>query len=170
VQLFAPDYQIEWHFWRIFVYTGFILLFSSDLWVHLRHFREPLARRILVENFALTLFFSFVPPLIAIGWYFAGWHGFRHLLRLSCYESFDRPAVADLRARMARLGWQALPFSLVSVVMLAGMFIWMADRVSSSFEGSALYLVLISALTLPHLIIVEWMDRRESIARNLLSE
>jgi hypothetical protein len=38
----------------------------------------------------------------------------------------------------------------------------MADRVASAFETTALYLVLISALTLPHLIIVEWMDHQEA--------
>lgn len=165
VQFFAPSYEIEWHFLWKFVFAAFILFFSSDLWLHLRHFREPLARRIIVENFALVLFFFFVPPLIAIGWYFAGWHGLRHLLRLTRYQSSGGFAALAVRARMTRLGWQALPFSLVSVVMLAGMFIWMADRVAGSFEGTALYLVLISALTLPHLIIVEWMDHRESMAK-----
>ena len=161
VRFFAPDRVIDWSLWRSLLLIAFVGFFCGDLWVHLRHFRQPLARRVLMENFALALFFSLVPPVIAIGWYFAGWHGFRHLLRLARYQAVDRPAALDLPTGLARLGWQAFPFTVVSVIMLLILYIGMADRVTDSFQATALYLVLISALTLPHLIIVEWMDRRE---------
>jgi hypothetical protein len=46
--------------------------------------------------------------------------------------------------------------------MLVGLFLALPDRVANHFEVAALYLVLVSALTLPHLIIVEWIDRREA--------
>lgn len=161
LRFFTPDQLVDWSFWRNFLTFVFGFFFLGDLVVHWRHLRKPLARRILVENFALTLFFCLVPPLIAIGWYFAGWHGFRHLLRLSRYRAVGYPTAPNLGAQMARIGWQAFPFTVVSVMMLVEMLIWMAPGKSTIFGGTALYLVLISALTLPHLMIVEWMDRRE---------
>lgn len=45
--------------------------------------------------------------------------------------------------------------------MLTGLLGGLADRIPSAYEGGALYLVLISALTFPHVIIVECMDHRE---------
>lgn len=167
LRFFTSDHQIDGSLWRHLITVAFVIFFAGDLSVHLRHGKFPLARRIVVENFALTLFFCLVPPLIAIGCYFAGWHGFRHLLRLSRYGAAGQPTAPELSTAMSRLGWQALPFTVVSVMMLAGMLIWMAAGVSTIMEGTALYLVLVSALTLPHLIIVEWMDRSESISAGL---
>jgi hypothetical protein len=46
--------------------------------------------------------------------------------------------------------------------MLAAVFFWMMGRVVGAFETTALYFVLISALTLPRLIIVELMDHQEA--------
>lgn len=160
-RLFSPDFETGWDLWRNIVTGLFIILFAADLGNHVRHFRDPLARRALIENFLLVAFFFWVPPLVAIGWYFAGWHGFRHILRLCHYQANNDAARHDLPATMLRRGQQAIPFTLLAVLMLAGLFMGLRDRVSSHFEIVALYLVLISALTLPHLVIVEWMDHRE---------
>lgn len=161
VHLFAPNHEIPTSHGRSFVSAVFLLFFVSDLGLHLSRWRSSLARRIVVENFALVAFFYFVPPLIAVGWYFAGWHGLRHLLRLSRYESPEKPIVAPSRG-ISRLCCQAIPFTLASILILAGLYIWMSDRVAGAFETTALYLVLVSALTLPHLLVVEWMDIQEA--------
>ena len=39
-----------------------------------------------------------------------------------------------------------------------------ASEVWNSFQGIALYLVMISARTLAHLISVGWMNRREAVS------
>ena len=161
IHLFAPNHEIQTSAWRSFVAAVFILFFLIDLCLHLPHWRSPIARHIVTENFALVVFFYLVPPLIAISCYFVGWHGFRHLLRLCRYETAGQPIVGPPTG-MARLCCQAIPFTLASILILASLFFWMADHVASAFETTALYLVLISALTLPHLIIVEWMDHREA--------
>jgi len=162
VHLFAPNLAVDWNLWRGIVLAALGFLFSVDSWIHLRHIRHPLARRILIENCALCAFFFLVPPLIAIGWYFAGWHGFRHVLRLCSYGASSEATRPDTKVKLICRGQQAIPFTIIAVVMLAGLFMTLSDRVSSHFEVAALYLVMISALTLPHLIIVEWMDRREA--------
>jgi Brp/Blh family beta-carotene 15,15'-monooxygenase len=157
----APDSKLDGAFWSQIILLVFALFFLADFWVHIRHFHDPVARRILLENFALTLFFVLVPPLLAIGWYFAGWHGLRHVLRLCSYDSKSATEKVSLGARLSEVARQALPFTLAAVLMLLLLLWWMADRATSPLERAALYLILISALTLPHLMIVEWMDRRE---------
>jgi Brp/Blh family beta-carotene 15,15'-monooxygenase len=161
VRLFAPNQEVNLKSWQ---YLTFALLFSCfvwDGWVHLRQHEAKVARRVLVENMVLVAFFGLVPPLIAIGWYFAGWHGFRHILRLSHYEPPGVGSPAQAEHRVLRVLWQALPFTLAAILMLAGLAAGMMDRVLGTFGGVALYLVLVSALTLPHLLVVEWMDHRQ---------
>lgn len=162
VQFFSPNYEIDWQLWRFLVFAVFAVVVVTEFGVHLRHWRLPIARRILIENFVLTLFFCLVPPIIAIGWYFAGWHGLRHMLRLCDYEAPDFPWVPVLWKRIVCRCWQVVPFTVVSLLMLTVLSVWMAGNVSGAFEAVAIYLVLVSALTLPHLIIVEWMDCREA--------
>lgn len=161
IHLFAPEIQPNWSFWRRVVLIVFGSLFLADALCHGRRWRGPSARRVLLENVALTAFFWHVTPLVAIGWYFVGWHGYRHFLRLCRYEPGGRSRTRAIFQSMQRRVWQALPFTLVSVLMLLALYGSMQERVSDPFAGAALYLVLISALTLPHLVIVEWMDRRE---------
>ncbi|MEX1048333.1 MAG: Brp/Blh family beta-carotene 15,15'-dioxygenase [Akkermansiaceae bacterium] len=162
VQIFSTDsFEIPMQVWRKWIFIPFAIFLFGDFWIHLRHSRLLFARRILIENGGLLAFFWCVPPLIAIGWYFAGWHGFRHILRLCHYESDDLPVDPVLEKRVRRFVWQAFPFTLAAVLMLAGLLGGLADQIPSSFEGVALYLVLVSALTFPHLLVVEWMDRRE---------
>lgn len=161
IQLFVPGMDADWLLWRRLVLGSFLTLFVFDLWTHARKFRNRGAQRLLLENFVLTGFFCFVSPLVAIGWYFVGWHGCRHFLRLCCYEPPMNSETDTTFKRMRLRNWQALPFTLVSVVMLLVLSAVIWDRIDNPYAVAALYLVLISALTLPHLMIVEWMDRRE---------
>lgn len=161
IQLFAPGLNTDWWLWRRVVLGLFLTLFVFDLWTHLKKIQSPGARRLLLENFALTGFFGVVSPLVAIGWYFVGWHGCRHFLRLCLYEPPRVTKSESIFRRMQLRNRQALPFTLVSVVMLIALSAVIRERLDDPFSVAALYLVLISALTLPHLIVVEWMDRRE---------
>jgi Brp/Blh family beta-carotene 15,15'-monooxygenase len=161
LSFYAPDSGFAAALWSPLVLLVFAVFFLADFALHLRNFHQPAARRILLENLALTLFFFCVPPLVAIGWYFAGWHGLRHVLRLCAYSANRQPSKGSLGARLSVVAWQALPFTLAAIFMLFLLLWWMAERGTSPLERTALYLILISALTLPHLIVVEWMDRRE---------
>ncbi len=158
LSLKAPDSDFPVGLWSPFMLVLLALFFLADLGLNLWHFRHAAARRILLENTALALFFTCVPPLVAIGWYFAGWHGLRHILRLSAYLAQSQAGEGSLRVGLSRFVWQAFPLTLAAILMLCLLFWWMADRGTSPLERAALYMILISALTLPHLILVEWMD------------
>jgi len=148
--------------WHPILYSLFISLFLLDCILHLRHRKHSIAWRIILENFCLAAFFCIVSPWIAIGWYFAGWHGFRHILRLSGYQSLSASPPPSTRAKITLTLWQALPFTFLSVFMLIALQFLLADRIINLNHAIAVYLVFISALTLPHIIIVAWMDREES--------
>lgn len=161
IQSFLPGIDADWLPWRRLVLGLFLALFLVDVWTHVKRIKKLGARLLLLENCILTAFFCFVSPLVAIGWYFVGWHGCRHFLRLCFYEPPSQSDGGTIFQRMKRRNWQALPFTLVSVAMLFALSAVIWERIGNPFAVAALYLVLISALTLPHLMIVEWMDRRE---------
>lgn len=115
-----------------------------------------------LETLGLLVFFASVPPLLAIGLYFCGWHGLRHVLRLLNYRAPGEANAArqTFGPAFARFSLRALPFTLLSLALLYGMR-WLVANDAGLGEMIALYMILISALTLPHLFVVEWMDRVE---------
>lgn len=115
-----------------------------------------------LETLGLLLFFVWVPPLLALGLYFCGWHGLRHVLRLLHYRAPGEtdPVRHSPGRAFVRFSLRALPLTLLSLAMLYG--IRLLVGVDSDLDGMiALYIVFISALTVPHLCVVEWMDRVE---------
>ena len=60
----------------------------------------------------------------------------------------------------------AAPLTLAAVVSLAGLYLVVPGAGASPPALLALYLVLISALTLPHVVVVfSWMDARQGLWR-----
>ncbi|MGC6423591.1 MAG: Brp/Blh family beta-carotene 15,15'-dioxygenase [Lentimonas sp.] len=113
------------------------------------------------EDIGLLVFFFLVPPLLAIGLYFCLWHSFRHVLRLVHYQP-DRENNQLLLSRLGRFYRQALPFTLASIMIVLAAVILLPE-VKHADQLFGTYLVVISSLTLPHLCVVEWMDKRERI-------
>ena len=123
----------------------------------------PQRRQLLAEDAGLLIFFILVPPLLAIGLYFCLWHGLRHVLRLIHYRSTpDETEPEQLVEGLKRFYIRALPFTLASLLILLVVLLFLPE-VSRGEQLIGLYLVVISSLTLPHLIVVEWMDARERI-------
>lgn len=153
---FPPDIETL----RPIIAALLLTLVLAEILIFLRS-RSKGGFKLLTESAGLGLFFYFVPPIVAIGWYFCFWHGLRHVLRLSRYRSTDTGAVQPSRPHPIRLFYRrALPFTLVPLLFL----LWVglsAFRENGPAQWAAQYLVLISALTVPHMILVEWMDRRE---------
>ncbi len=114
------------------------------------------------EVLLLIALFAVSPPYLAIGVYFLAWHSLRHLLRLALLRSSDRRAIAAGRAgsAIARLARDLIPMTALALAALAGLYAWAAPRVSGAEGFVALYLVWISALTMPHLAAVALMDAR----------
>ncbi len=119
------------------------------------------ALRFLAESLLLAGFFILIPPLPAIGLYFCAWHGLRHVLRLCQYDVPVEIGGTRSSARLARFARQATPFTLVSLLLLAVLVVLLPDPGSDPLALTAGYLILISALTAPHLLVVAWMDRAE---------
>lgn len=72
----------------------------------------------------------------------------------------DARAIArgDLRGPVQRLARDLVPATLLALAFLAGLTAWSGPRVETLEGFVALYLVWISALTMPHLALVVWMD------------
>jgi len=145
-----------------------ILICALLLFDTLRIFRASAAPRyrrsrwLVVENVGLAVFFIIVPPLAAVGFYFCGWHGYRHVIRLrACRECHEDSATETPVITPARFTRQAIPFTLIALAALPALGWFLAENATDPQSWIALYLVLISALTLPHVCVVEWMDLRQ---------
>jgi Brp/Blh family beta-carotene 15,15'-monooxygenase len=155
---FGYDYALS-HSLRVGIVVCLILLLVSEIAYLLRQKEQWKSR--LVEDFGLVAFFTLVPPLLAVGLYFCFWHGLRHVLRLIRYEGEETQVVA-VAARLKRFYCQALPFTLSSILMIGGILL-LLPKLAGLDEFIGIYLVIISALTVPHLLVVEWMDWREGV-------
>ncbi len=106
---------------------------------------------------------TIAPPLAAFGAYFGGWHSVRHVARLLAEDPVN---AADLAAgRLARpLGRFACSAALPTVAALATVLgLW---AVAGGWEAFvAADLMVLAALTAPHLVVVAWLDRRDSALR-----
>ena len=107
----------------------------------------------LAEVAGLALFFAAAPPLWSVGVYFCLWHALRHLARLA-------PAVAD--GSGWRLAGLATPATVGALVLIGGLA-WATVGLGEPVAGVGVYLVGIAALTVPHTLVVTWMDLRQRV-------
>jgi Brp/Blh family beta-carotene 15,15'-monooxygenase len=147
---------------RLVAGAAFLALTVGTLAAGYRHAGANRGWRIdLGETALLWVLFSTVPPLVAIGVYFCGWHALRHVLRYTAIGGRT-----PTRRAFASFGREAAPLTAAALALLVG-FAAVLPAVSalpsSPGEFVALYLVFIAVLTLPHVGIVTWMDRREGI-------
>ena len=171
--LFGADAQVlSWAFAPGFRLAVAAALAAVAALFFVRAARDLAGRRralvpVALETVMLFAFFATVPPVLAVGLYFALWHAPRHVARLvlldpvgSRYLRAGRPARA-----LARFGREAAPLTALALALLVPLLL-AVPRVSGD-PGSllALYLVLISALTLPHAVIVALMDSRQGVWR-----
>ena len=120
----------------------------------------------LAETALLLVFFVLVPAPLAIGTYFTLWHAWRHLgrllnLRPEVLKDTGQDAATRRSApSIARLALDLVPITLAALGLLAGLYVWAAPHVQNVETFAALYLALIAALTVPHALLVAWMDLR----------
>ncbi len=115
------------------------------------------------ETALLAAFFALVPPLLAIGLYFCLWHSARFVGRLMLLDEASPLRKGRLAPALLAFFRDAAPLTAVALLMLAGLYLLVPEPPSGAPALLALYLVLISTLTLPHVAIVLWMDRREGL-------
>ncbi|ARC55622.1 Beta-carotene 15,15'-dioxygenase [Frondihabitans sp. 762G35] len=128
-----------------------------------------LVRGEVCEVVLLAAFFAVVPPVLAIGLYFALWHSLRHVVRLALLDPALRPAAEAGRFGRVVVGFsrEAAPLTLGALALLIGLFVVLPRSGTSAGSLLGLYLVLISALTLPHVVVVAVMDRRQGVWRRV---
>ncbi|WP_336001107.1 Brp/Blh family beta-carotene 15,15'-dioxygenase [Halorientalis halophila] len=117
------------------------------------------------EVLLLVAFFALVPPLLAVGVYFCLWHSARHVARLLTVEPGSASALARgrLRPGVVQFARDATPLTIGALALLAGFALLVPNPPADLLGWLGLYLVLIAALTLPHVVVVTVMDREQSV-------
>lgn len=111
----------------------------------------------LVELLLLLGLFWLVSPVAAVGIYFVFWHAWRHVLRTGALlRSLDVRRGATPLSLVIGYHIKALPLMLLSLVMLVLLSVVLAP--SGPVHLVSVYLVLISALTVPHAVLVFFWD------------
>jgi Brp/Blh family beta-carotene 15,15'-monooxygenase len=100
------------------------------------------------------------PPLVAFAVWFGGWHAIRHCARMLTVEPECAALVRSGRDRAAVLRLirlAALPSvaALATVVTLG----WITVTASDPTVVVSEILRLLLALTVPHMVVVWWLDR-----------
>ena len=120
-----------------------------------------LRRRRWLEAAELSVLLVLVlgaPPLVAFGVYFGAWHSVRHVARMVAEAPANAADLADgrLPAPLARF---ATPAGLPTSAVLAALAVlWSA---AGGWQGLVVaHLPLLAALTLPHVLVVAWLDRQ----------
>ncbi|MFB6176313.1 MAG: Brp/Blh family beta-carotene 15,15'-dioxygenase, partial [Halobaculum sp.] len=121
------------------------------------------------ETVLLWAYFALVPPILGIGLYFCFWHATRHLARLALVdgETPDGARAALTRGELSvalwRLARDATPMTLGGLAIVGALFLVVPDPATNPDALLAVYLVGIAVLTLPHVAVVTWMDRRQNV-------
>lgn len=98
-----------------------------------------------------------VPPFVAFGVYFGGWHSVRHLARVLAEEPASAGELRQgrLGAALLRFGTAAALPTLAALLVLA--VLWRSADGLAAFVATDL--VVLAALTTPHVVMVAWLDR-----------
>jgi Brp/Blh family beta-carotene 15,15'-monooxygenase len=110
------------------------------------------------ETVLLWAYFLVVPPVLAVGLYFTLWHSTRHIARVVALDGAGRTALAGGRVGSALAGFarEALPATLGAGCFLGALFV--VRPAADPMGLLALYLVALAVLTVPHALVVTWLD------------
>ena len=119
----------------------------------------------LVETGLLWAFFATVPPVLAIGIYFAVWHSLRHLARLVAIDETASTALTQgaVRRLLVRVSMDALPMTVGALVLFGAIAVGVPNEPGSLAGVGGVYLVLLAVLTLPHASVVTILDRIQNV-------
>lgn len=175
VHVFRPNMAVSWPFdgiVRVGLGVGFALVTAGTFALGRRYATSPERaaawRRDAAETVVLWIFFLTIPPLVAIGIYFTWWHAIRHVRRVLALDGCDDVRRVTLerldRSRLIRFS------RLVFTNTVGGLAVFAAIAVFVGTNGgllrlAAIYLVAIAILTLPHAVVVTWLDVVQGVWR-----
>ena len=113
------------------------------------------------ETLLLWAYFLAVPPVFAVGLYFCCWHAPRHVARVLALDerAVDALESGRLAAALGRFAREAALPTLVALAGCAALW-WTAPAPELTLAGATgVYLVAVAVLTLPHVVVVTWLDR-----------
>jgi Brp/Blh family beta-carotene 15,15'-monooxygenase len=116
------------------------------------------------ETILLLALLALTPPLVGVGTYFVAFHAWRHLLRLADLRDHlatQADALPWLRS-LVRLLWFAVPLTIATLLLLPLLPRFLGPMPQTQEQWVGAYLVLLAVLTLPHAILVGWVDRKTS--------
>ncbi len=121
----------------------------------------------IIETGLLVVFFGLTPPIFAMGIYFNAWHSVRHISRLLPVSLATREAVQQGRFLMAiaRFLGAALPMTLGALLMTCLLALLLRSRIEQLTDFGLVALAMIAALTVPHVLVVLWLDRVQGVWR-----
>jgi beta-carotene 15,15'-dioxygenase len=103
------------------------------------------------ELLGLAAFFAVVPPVFAVGIYFVFWHSLRHVARLE-------------RLAPRRFARDAAPTTLAALAGIGVLGAIVAVDPGSAAQVAGVALAVTFGLTLPHGLVVAWMDRPRALS------
>jgi len=112
------------------------------------------------ETILLLLLLGLTPPLVGVGTYFVAFHAWRHLLRLADLRDHlatRTDALPWLRS-LIRLLWFAVPLTIATLLLLPLLPRFLGPMPQTQEQWVGAYLILLAVLTLPHAILVGWLD------------
>jgi len=147
-----PDWFIILNDYADVVYPAIILLYAvSAGWVLFQANVKTGNLLFLAESLLLIALLLFTGPLVSFAVYFAFWHSAGHVLEMI---GFFRAKGEEIT--VGRFYLLAMPFTLVSLLGLAMLFM-IHQAYEFGDEMISLLFILISVLTLPHMIVVDRM-------------
>lgn len=119
--------------------------------------RNTIFRREFYLILILGSLFVFAHPLVSFAVYFGIWHGLNHFFEL---RDFLRNGGSNLS--FFKLYKETIPFSLLSFFGLA--VLWLVqDAIGLQNQMVSLLFILISVLTLPHMLLIDRMYNKVSL-------
>jgi beta-carotene 15,15'-dioxygenase len=114
-----------------------------------------------VIDLGLLLGLSLIaPPLVAFAFYFGFWHAFRHTGRLTLELESSQASFAA--GNQLKAFWKSVSAGLPALALVMGFTVWLG--VAQGFDLSQqllwLLLVVIWALTVPHMALTARLDYR----------
>ena len=112
----------------------------------------------ILETCLLLLLFRVAPPLLAFACYWVAFHAWRHVWRI---ERLVQPEGTSLPwwHRLLDFHRRTLPLTLLSLLGLGLIFAAWPTLGRGANPTVVAYLILLSILTVPHAIVIGWLDK-----------